>query len=55
MAPVAYYLRKIILAKTQYKTHNSELLGIMKLFKIWKHYLKGYKHRVFIFTDHNNL
>ena len=31
--PVAYYSRKIILAKTWYKTHNSELLAIVEAFK----------------------
>ena len=31
---VALYLYKIILAKTQYKTYNNDLLAIMELFKI---------------------
>ena len=30
---VAYYSWKIILAKTQYKTHNDKLLAIVKAFK----------------------
>ena len=30
---VAYFLRKMIPAKTRYKTHNSELLAIVKAFK----------------------
>ena len=37
--PVAYLSRKIISAKTQYKTHNAELLAIVKTFKTWRHYL----------------
>ena len=45
----------MIPAKTWYKTHNSELLAIVKTFKNWRHYLKGCKYKVFIFTDHNNL
>ena len=52
---VAYYLLKIILAKTWYKTHNSELLAIMESFNIWTHYLQGCKFEFLIFTDHNNL
>ena len=32
--PVVFYSRKMILAKTRYKTHNGELLGIVKAFKI---------------------
>ena len=45
----------MIPAKTQYKTHNGELLAIVKSFQIWKHYLEGYKHEVLIFIDYNNL
>ena len=52
---LAYLLRKIILAKTQYKTHNDELLAIVEAFKTWQNYLKGCKHKIFVFTNHNNL
>ena len=45
----------MILAKTCYKTHNGELLAIIETFKTWRHYLKGCKHKVLIFIDHNNL
>ena len=31
--PVAYFSRKIILAKTRYKTHDAELLAIVEAFK----------------------
>ena len=51
---MAYYLHKIIPAKTRYKTYNCEFLAIVKVFKIWQYYLKDYKHKVFILTDHNN-
>ena len=37
--PMAYFLCKMILAKTQYKTHNRELLAIIEAFKTWRHYL----------------
>ena len=52
--PVAYFSRKIIPAKTRYKTHNGELLAIVKAFKTWRHYLEGCKHEVLVLTDHNN-
>ena len=45
----------MIPAKTQYKTHNDELLAIIEVFKTWRHYLKGCKHKVFMLTNHNNL
>ena len=45
----------MIPAKTQYKTHDGELLAIVKAFKTWRHYLKGCKHKVLMLTNHNNL
>ena len=45
----------MILAETWYKTHNSEFLVIIEAFKIWRHYLEGYKHKVLVLTNHNNL
>ena len=53
--PVAYFSKKMIPAKTQYKTHNAELLAIVKAFKTWRYYLKGCKHKVFVLTNYNNL
>ena len=34
---VAFFFRKMISAKTWYKTHNSELLAIVEAFKTWCH------------------
>lgn len=45
----------MILAETQYKTHNQKLLAIVKTFKTWHYYLKGCKFKVFILANHNNL
>ena len=45
----------MILAKTRYKIHNGELLAIVEIFKKWWYYLEGYKHKLLMFTDHNNL
>ena len=53
--PIAFFSRKMIPAKTQYKTHDSELLAIVEAFKTWRHYLEGCKHEAFVLTDHNNL
>ena len=53
--PMVYFLHKMILAKTRYKTHDSELLAIVKAFKTWRHYLENCKHKVLVLTDHNNL
>ena len=53
--PVAFYSRKMIPAKTRYKTHHGELLAIVEAFKTWRHYLQACKHKVFLLTNHNNL
>ena len=53
--PVAYFFRKMISAETCYKTHNGELLTIVKAFKTWRHYLEVCKHKVLILTNYNNL
>ena len=52
---VAFFCWKIIPVKTRYKTYNQELLAIVETFKTWRHYLKGCKYEVFVFTDYNNL
>ena len=52
--PKAYFSKKMILAKTQYETHNSDQLAIVKALKTWRHYLEGCKHEVLVFTDYNN-
>ena len=53
--PVAYFLRKMIPAETQYKTHDGELLAIVEAFKTWRHFLEGCKHKVLVLTDNDNL
>ena len=53
--PMAFFLRKMILPKTRYETHDTELLAIVETFKTWRHYLKSSRHEVLILTNHNNL
>ena len=52
---VAFFLTKMIPAKTQYKTHNSKLLAIVEVFKTWYHNIECCKHEVFVFMNYNNL
>ncbi len=52
---MAFFSQKIIFSKTWYEGYNGELLAIIEAFKTWKHYFESYKHKVLIFTDHNNL
>ena len=52
---VAFFSTKMIPAEIQYKTHDQELLAIIEIFKTWRHYLEGYKFKVLVLTNHNNL
>ena len=53
--PIAFYSRKIIPAKTRYKTHNGELFAIVEAFKTWRHYLEGCKHKVLFLINYHYL
>lgn len=52
---MTFFLKKMIPVKTTFKTHNDELLTIIKAFKTWRHYLESCKHKIFILTKYNNL
>ena len=52
---IAFFSRKTIPVEIHYKTHNGELLAIVKVFKTWRHYLEDCKYEVSILTDHNDL
>lgn len=53
--PVTFFSRKMITAQTRYKTHIRKLSAIIKPFKSWHYYLKGYKYKIRVLTNHNNL
>ena len=50
-----YYLKKNTPAKSNYKTHNKELLAIMHYLKAWDIKLRSVLKGFDIITDHNNL
>ena len=45
----------MIPAETRYEIHDGELLAIIEVFKTWRHYLEGCKHKVLVLIDYNNL
>jgi hypothetical protein len=53
--PVAFWSRKMLPAEMNYETHDQELLAIVEIFRIWRHYLLGVHVTVIVLTDHNNL
>ena len=50
-----FFFQKMVLAKTRYKTYNSELLAIVEDFKTWKHYLEGFQYKIFVLHNYKNL
>lgn len=51
---MAFFFQKMILPKTEYKTYYDKLLAIIKIFKTWRHYLKGFKYKILMLIAHNN-
>ena len=53
--PVAYILKFLNKAKINYKTHNKEMLAIIRCLEICRYFLGGAKSWFEIWIDHKNL
>jgi hypothetical protein len=53
--PVAFLSKALNLVEQNYEIHNTEMLAIIRGLEEWRHYLKGARHPVEIWTDHKNL
>ncbi|XP_069502633.1 olfactory receptor 5F1-like [Ambystoma mexicanum] len=53
--PVAFHSRKFTTPESHYTVTEMELLAFTDAFRVWRHHLLGAKHRVTVFTDHQNL
>lgn len=53
--PVAFHSRKLESAEMNYEIHDKELLAIVDCLLRWRQYLEGTKHRIEIYSDHQNL
>ncbi|KAJ2984544.1 hypothetical protein NUW58_g6005 [Xylaria curta] len=53
--PVAFHSRKLLPTEMNYEIHDKELLAIVDCLLKWKQYLEGAKHRIEIYSDHQNL
>jgi len=55
--PVAYFSKKMSLAKCNYEIYNKELLAIVKAFELWRLELEGRASddKIKVITDHRNL
>ena len=53
--PLAYISKSLNEAERNYKTHDKEILAIIKCLEAWRHFLEGAKGWFKIWTDHKNL
>ncbi|QRW23068.1 Retrotransposable element Tf2 protein [Rhizoctonia solani] len=53
--PIAYMSKSFSGAKTNYDTHNKELLAIIKALEEWRIFLEATGKPIQVFTDHRNL
>lgn len=53
--PIAFHSRTMTPAERNYDIHDKELLAIVDSFQHWRHYLEGARHRIEVFSDHENL
>lgn len=55
MHPVAYFLKKIVPAKSNYKLYNKELLAIIRCFEEWQPELESTAMPMKVLTNHKSL
>ena len=55
LRPITFHSQTFSGAELNYDVHDKELLAILKVFKRWRHYLKGSATPIDIVTNHKNL
>ena len=53
--PCAYLSKEFNDTEHNYDVHDKEMMGIMHALEAWRHYLEGCRHKIEIWTDHQNL
>ena len=53
--PIVYFLKRLSLAKYNYKIYNKELLAIIRYFKQWRPKLKSIKFLIKVLSNYKNL
>ena len=53
--PVAFISKALNETERNYKTHDKEMLGVIRCLEAWRHFLKGARVKFEIWTDHKNL
>ena len=52
---MCFYSRKFTAAELKYPIYDKELLAVVEGFRLWRVYVEGAEHLVWVFTDHKNL
>ena len=55
LKPVAYFSKKMSLAKCNYMIYDKKLLAIIRGFELWRPELASARQPIKVFTDHKNL
>jgi hypothetical protein len=50
-----FYSKSLNTVERNYEIHDKEMLAVMRSLEEWRHFLKGARHKVKIWTDHKNL
>jgi RNase H-like domain found in reverse transcriptase len=53
--PMTFYSKSLTPVERNYEIHDKEMLAIVWALEEWRHFLKGSKHQIKIWTDHKNL
>ena len=53
--PVAFLSQTFSDTERRYEIYDRELLGIIRAWKEWRHYIQGSSHTTTVFSDHKNL
>jgi len=53
--PCGFYSNSLNDVERNYDVHDKEMMGIIRALEAWRHHLEGAKHRVEIWSDHQNL
>jgi len=53
--PCAFLSKGLNDVERNYDVHDKEMLGIIQVLEMWRHYLEGANHEINIWTDHQNL
>ena len=55
LKPVAYFSKKMLLAKCNYMIYDKKLLAIIKGFELWRPELANARQLIKVFIDYRNL